>query len=935
MNELACPSLPKLHQFLEGSLTPAEEQSVDTHISACNTCEQILCSVRPEGIDVVFSLPQNHPLESPKWIGRYRILQELGRGGMGIVYLALDEKLQRQVALKVISIQNSQNVAVKERFLREARASAGIASDYVVSIYEIDEVDGVTYIAMPLLQGSSLEDYLKQNLKLDLMEILRIGRDLALGLADTHSIGILHRDIKPSNIWIDSTNGRAKILDYGLAKPVSDYDDSFATAEGTILGTPAYMAPEQAAGGVVDGRADLFSLGCVLYRLCTNQHAFDRRTITATLLAVANESPPDIQSINPSISNELDRLIKKLLAKQPDNRPSNAKVVAETLRGLMASTTVPERNRKTKRIVAGLLFGLFAFAIAGIVVKITNKDGTTTTILVPEGAKVEVINDKAAGETQYSADRKAAEYALSIGGRIQINDSATQLSKIAELPSELFRLTKCYLGENQLVTDAGMAAFSGCQSLTTLSVSSTKVTSAGLKYFEGITSLEELWFTTTAISDTGLAYFKSCKNLSTLFIADTAVTDIGLKNLQFFPNLRYLQLPGPKITDIGLANLKYCQKLQGIYLDGIPISKQTAETISNLRLIVLCVSNTELTNDILKQFQNYSELVTLNLYQTNADNTCVNIFRKCKSLSYLNLEGTQITDECVDTITGFDRLTLLKVNNTKLSLIAIRKIAIKLPKCRIVHSSGTIIEPSAIGPDELAASSVLAWGGQVRLNHYGRIYVSVDHFPPPPYRLHSVKLNGKTDVTDTHLEVFKKCEHITDIELGSTQASDVGLQNFMFAKNIESLSLHKTKVTAAGLSKLKIQSSIRHIDIHGTEVNDDVCSWLKECTSLQYLALSYTSLTDKGFVQLTQFPKLRELLLNDTAITDIGLKAFQDCSELRDLFLSNTKITDKGLKPFLKCKELSFLEVIDTKISQTLLDEFQRLHPKLKITIKP
>ncbi len=204
------------------------------------------------------------PSQGPDEIGRlgpYRVLKVLGTGGMGVVFLAEDVLLQRRVALKSMkpSVVSGQ---ARERFFREARAAAAIEHEHIVSIYQVGEDRGVPYLAMQLLQGEALDERLKRDPVLPTAEVLRIGREIAEGLAAAHERGLIHRDIKPANIWLEGGRGKVKILDFGLARVVGD--TSNLTHSGTIVGTPAYMAPEQARGGHVDARCDLFSLGAVL-----------------------------------------------------------------------------------------------------------------------------------------------------------------------------------------------------------------------------------------------------------------------------------------------------------------------------------------------------------------------------------------------------------------------------------------------------------------------------------------------------------------------------------------------------------------------------------------------------------------------------------------------------------------------------------------------
>lgn len=209
-----------------------------------------------------------------------------------MVFLAEDPKLQRTVALKVMLPAVAVNATAMERFLREARATADIEHDHIVTIHQVDEDRGMPFLAMQLLKGMSLEDYLKkaQETKkpITIGQILKLGREIAKGLAVAHEHGLIHRVIKPANVWLDATaGGRVKILDFGLARPAAA--DSTITQSGMIVGTPAYMAPEQATGQPLDGRADLFSLGVVLYRLCSGRLPWKGETAMGTLMAVATE----------------------------------------------------------------------------------------------------------------------------------------------------------------------------------------------------------------------------------------------------------------------------------------------------------------------------------------------------------------------------------------------------------------------------------------------------------------------------------------------------------------------------------------------------------------------------------------------------------------------------------------------------------------------
>ncbi len=251
---------------------------------------------------------------------------------MGKVYQAEDSKLQRVVALKVMHPTMTAQPSCRERFLREARSMAAVRNDHIATIYEVSEAGDVPYLAMEFLQGQTLESWLKTGESPSLKDVLRIGGEIAAGLAAAQTRGLIHRDIKPANLWLEAPNSRVKILDFGLARPVEN--NSGLTEIGDILGTPNYMSPEQARGEQVDGRSDLFSLGIVLYQLCTRQLPFQGKSITAVLTALAVNQPPPIRDLSPHVPPALADLVMHLLEKDPARRPQSATLVIGRLRAI-------------------------------------------------------------------------------------------------------------------------------------------------------------------------------------------------------------------------------------------------------------------------------------------------------------------------------------------------------------------------------------------------------------------------------------------------------------------------------------------------------------------------------------------------------------------------------------------------------------------------
>jgi serine/threonine protein kinase len=277
-----------------------------------------------------FLAPPQAPDELGR-LGKYRILKVLGHGGMGAVFLGEDGTLGRKVAIKVMLPHLAQSRSAQQRFLREAKTAATLEHDNIVPIFHVEEDRGAPYIVMPLLKGEPLSDRLDHGGQMPLAEILRVGRELAEGLSAAHAAGLIHRDVKPANVWLESPRDRVKILDFGLARASSD--ESGLTQQGVIVGTPAYMSPEQGRGEPVDARGDLFSLGVVLYRLCTGKLPFQGKDPVSTLLAVARDEPAAPSDLRPELPPELSGLVMKLLEKDLARRPASA---AEVVRAIQA-----------------------------------------------------------------------------------------------------------------------------------------------------------------------------------------------------------------------------------------------------------------------------------------------------------------------------------------------------------------------------------------------------------------------------------------------------------------------------------------------------------------------------------------------------------------------------------------------------------------------
>jgi hypothetical protein len=276
-------------------------------------------------------------------LGPYEVQQFLGRGGMGIVLRALDPQLNRVVAVKVLAPELAVDVLSRRRFLREARAAAAVSHPHIVTIHAVAvDDDRLPYLVMECIVGRSLQQKIDQTGPLKVKEILRIGSQIAEGLAAAHKQGLVHRDIKPANILLENGVERVKITDFGLARSV---DDAGITRTGEVSGTPQYMSPEQALGQHVDHRSDLFSLGCVLYAMCAGRPPFRGDNVAVVVKRICDDVPRPIAEINPEIPDWLIHTIERLLAKDPAHRFQSATEVADILAGQLAHAQQPQGGR--------------------------------------------------------------------------------------------------------------------------------------------------------------------------------------------------------------------------------------------------------------------------------------------------------------------------------------------------------------------------------------------------------------------------------------------------------------------------------------------------------------------------------------------------------------------------------------------------------------
>ncbi len=436
-----CLEAAQVELLLQGNLTPPEYATAQEHLEACEQCrarveEKIgpeqwwgdVQSVLLNSRSALFAKGQASsadaeahvtptaklldllgPTDDPHMLGRigsYEIIGLLGQGGMGAVFKGFDRSLNRFVAIKMLLPHLAASGAARKRFAREGQAVAAVVDDHVMAIHCVDEWQGVPYLVMTYSRGVSLQKRLCDNGPLEVREILRIGMQAAKGLAAAHAQGIVHRDIKPANIFLDQNVERVQLMDFGLARAV---DDASLTRSGTLAGTPQYMSPEQARAETVDHRSDLFSLGSVLYAMCTGHAPFRAESSYSVLRLITDKEPRPIREINPDIPEWLCAIISKLMAKHTDDRFESAQQVAELLEECLAHVQQPSTTplpasiaTAARKIVQRPPIGKFiaaaAFAfsliLAGVLIVLELNKGTLTIESEADDIPIRIVHDK-------------------------------------------------------------------------------------------------------------------------------------------------------------------------------------------------------------------------------------------------------------------------------------------------------------------------------------------------------------------------------------------------------------------------------------------------------------------------------------------------------------------------------------------------------------
>jgi serine/threonine protein kinase len=872
-------------------------------------------------------------------IGHYEVLQVLGHGGFGIVFRAFDDVLHQVVAVKVLSPQLAATSPARKRFLREARSSARVRHDNVVQVHEVGETP-LPYLVMEFIPGETLQQRLDRIGPVEPAEVVRVGRQIAEGLAAAHATDLIHRDIKPGNILLEGGQHKVKITDFGLARAA---DDASISQSGIIAGTPMYMAPEQAKGEKLDQRADLFSLGSVLYQMAAGRPPFRANSTVAVLKRVADDTPRDIREIIPETPQWLCDIIAKLHAKDPDDRYQSAREVADVLADCEAQlkanaklkdySRIPRRKprrsgqRKWVAAAAAVLLPVIALTVTEIAgVTHLFQPPALTDPIKPGGAPAPGLVGKQEPPPPPFKNGIGMEFVLVPKGKSWLGGGNGKPGhKEVDIPAD-FYLGKYevtqeewekVMGENPShfsrtgdgrdavkdIPDADLKRFP----VENVSWDQCRIFAAKLNQLEKGAGwvyrlpLEAEW----EYACRGGPMADKLESTFDFYLAkptNTPSAEQANVNRRVGRTCKVGSHDGNRLGLFDMhGNLSEWCGDREIAVDGAPHRVNRGGCWHDDPLF--CTAASRRTSGPLGQ----SNFTGLRL--ARVPSTAPTPEAKTPPLA-----GAPFTDADVRRIAALPPVE--QVEEVRKELM--RRNPGFDGKVWQKTEGGVVLELRIV-TDQITDISPIRVFNALRVLECGGTYTD--------------KPNGLlADLTPLG---GMNLAALTRLNLDNTKMTDAGMVYFKDCKNLTHLSLERTLVTDAGLAHLKDCKTLTSLDLGSTRVSDAGLTHFKDCKALTVLYLHWTNVGDVGLVHFKDCKDLTDLSLASTKLSDVGLAHFKNCKNLTRLDVNHTQVGDAGLAHF-KGMPLTWLWIDDTGITdlnplQGMLLEEIHLTPK-KIT---
>lgn len=933
-----------------------------TTLAAQVDIETLLHPVAGDGSDVtsdillaelaaIWSPPQS--ADGLGRLGNYRVIRLLGGGGMGSVFLAEDSQLRRSVALKIMRPHMAAMPGARERFLREARAAASINHENVVRIYQVGEERGIPFLAMELLEGETLATRLRSVGRLSTDESLHVARETLFGLAAAHSRGLVHRDIKPANIVlvptetpgqtaaVESETGaaryRVKIVDFGLAR-VIDEDESRLTQFGHVAGTPQYMSPEQIEGEEIDTRSDLFSLGCLLYRMLAGEMPFQAKGNAALMRAILDRPHIPLHDRAADTPVAICDFVDRLLAKSPAERFQSANAVIESLDNIRVASAIELKNSHAEESTAfagSKRRTRFKFATLGLILLtpillicawIAYRDEAHSGFTVSPPTR-SIVSDEsgsfwALSETEFTqdsidvgeteahldAERLAAEWVLRVGGSVALrfpDGSIRSIQAHKDLPDGAYFIESIDVHGSRRVTDQDV-----------------------VKYVTGLKRLESLELHYTPITDDALLAVKDSASLKNLHLEGTVVSDAGIKSLGTLPKLWALQLNQTRVTEACLPFVVSQPDLRGLNIGSIPSSPTATDAIlasdrwqtvslheswiqpDNInRLAALTEFNFlgiygDLPVPRLRLLSTLPHLTTLKLMghpQWSAEHSAsLSVLPTVESLILVNVQpssgwaelaaarpwvslkvyGAHLPDEFFDAIDSVEPLVRLQLENTSQSRARLQRFRENHPLIDIVSDNSQPI-------DRQVAERMLRLGG-IAVNYYdhrgGFAVRQIEELPDTEFQIAGIHVIDCSRFDDRLLASLAGLSKLRILGLQGSAVTEAGLTTLGQLPPLSRLDLGRQHNTPLAMDAVARQRSLEWIQLTGSNP-----AALRRLASLERLSRLTISSTDPAHADemlrliTTQFPRLRGLYLDTLILQPEQAKLLLELPDLQFL----------------------------------------------------
>jgi serine/threonine protein kinase len=763
-------------------------------------------------------------------LGNYLIERELGRGGMGIVYKAHEESLQRVVALKILSPTLVRDPAYAQRFLREARAGARLHHPNIVPVHAVGEIDGHHYISMAYVKGAPLSAAMRQKGQLPVNKAIDIARQIADALSAAHAQGIVHRDIKPDNIMLDQA-GRIQVMDFGLARVLSARTQ--LTGDHSILGTPSYMSPEQCNGSAVDGRSDLYSLGVVLYEMLAGAKPFQGDSPIAIMYQIQRDPPPPLEELNTSVPSEVVKVVECLMAKSPDKRFPDAKqliIVLTRLQGWQRDSTPktqsknasrpqspkPPVSRAPKKSVALAVGAIALVFVFGMLAKQVLDDRAQNQSIAAdtlEPIPVASTESESLTALPYPTERT-----------VTFPDEAIGVYGLRDWGSDEWDFKSFHpIGNGSRGEPAVDTVTVPAGKELGISVNGDQV--SDLRFLDELdpNDLQGFSFTNYQLQPGDLERIARFRSMRFLNLSRAQVPIDEYKHLEKLPYLKVLILRGAKITDDALKPLLNMPELIALNVEDTKMGDGAMEHLANTtNLQYLNIRSCNVTDRGIQHIENNSQLRFAELFQNDLSDVGMGVFEGMNNLEVLDLSHSRrVTDRGLDPIANLPNLRRLKLDFSKVTDTGLAKLTgLSLTHLSIGHNARGRITDAAI--DHIVEMKSLQELGiqDTRITPAG-----LGRLATHP-RLGLVALLG------------------TDFKPGTADALAKWL-------NLRGLLIHwgprPTLETAHELSKLK---HLRHLDISVTNIDDAYVEPLSKLTHLGGLVIRSTKITPEGAQEL-------------------------------------------------------------------------------------